>query len=242
MSREPRDETGTTQSGAVRPVINFRKDCKILVLTRGYICRRRLSHVPFALDYLAHSAELFDAYSTEQVTAMEKDPSLRLKPVAHFMLERMEDQNDPETGIPQPYLEIREVVIAKPFLAWYQYSRCGQHAQKLKEAWYQWDARIYEFFDLDGYRWTKQIIGRAVKVTLAELESFAEQHSQAPYDLANNSCHDTRERILQAIGVASPTPRLLTRVANYLRPPVSTVNLSSRKASTYERRTKFDYV
>ncbi|PVH68354.1 hypothetical protein DL98DRAFT_542471 [Cadophora sp. DSE1049] len=219
MSREPRDEAGTKQSGAVRPVINFN-------IVNGKRDKQ------FSLE---SGVELFDAYSTEQVMAMEKDPSLRLKPVARFMLERIEDQNDPETGIPQPYL-IREVVIAKPFLAWYQYSGCGQHAQKLKEAWYQWDARIYEFFNLDGYRWTKQIIGRAVKVTLAELESFAEQHSQAPYDLANNTCHDTRERILQAIGVESPTPRLFTRITNYLRPPVSTVNVSSRNASTCESK------
>jgi len=60
--------------------------------------------MPFAFDYLAHSGELFDAHSFDQVKSMEQNPDLKLEPVARFMLERMDDQVELETGVLQPYL------------------------------------------------------------------------------------------------------------------------------------------
>jgi hypothetical protein len=41
---------------------------------------------------------------------------------------------------------------------------------------------------------------------------------------------------MKALGVESPQPRLFTRIANYLRPPVSAVHLSSAKASASSER------
>ena len=71
----------------------------------------------------------------------------------------------------------------------------------------------------------------AVKITLDELENIARKNSENPYDLANNTCHDTRETILGALGVQSPPPRMFTRITNYLRPPVSALNVRSHQAS-----------
>jgi hypothetical protein len=81
--------------------------CKKLVLTRGYICRRQLSGIPFAFDYLAHSAQLFDAHTLDQVEEMQKDPKITLNPVTRFLFERLADRDDPETGLRQPYFGMK---------------------------------------------------------------------------------------------------------------------------------------
>jgi hypothetical protein len=79
------------------------EDCGTFQLTRGYICRRPLRNLPFAIDYLAHSAVLLDAHTAEQVQQMSQAVEKKVRPVTQFMFERLEDHKDPDTGILSPY-------------------------------------------------------------------------------------------------------------------------------------------
>jgi hypothetical protein len=80
------------------------EECRGLILTRGYHCRRPFSYLPLAFDLLAHSAELFDAYTPEQAEQMRKEQGLKLKPEAQIMLERFGDRKNLETGEMQPHI------------------------------------------------------------------------------------------------------------------------------------------
>lgn len=73
------------------------------MLTRAYICRRGLSYFPFTFDYLAHSALLFDARTLDEIEKTSETPGLTRPPVTSFLFERLEDHEDPETGLHQPY-------------------------------------------------------------------------------------------------------------------------------------------
>lgn len=80
------------------------EECRNLILTRGYHCRRPFSNLPLAFDLLGHSAELFDAHSIEQAEQMRNQQGLKLEPKAKILLERFGDRKNPDTGEMQPHI------------------------------------------------------------------------------------------------------------------------------------------
>ncbi|KAF2688462.1 hypothetical protein K458DRAFT_400650 [Lentithecium fluviatile CBS 122367] len=195
-----------------------------LILKRARICRRRLHGLFFMFDLLAHSTLLFDAYSPEQASEVDENGNPKSPPIARIMFERYKDRKDPDTGMLQPHIAIRKVDIGKPYRLRYQ-------ANESKPSWYQFDTRVYECFDLDGYYWTKQIHGKHVNVTLEQLVTLTESLVQSPYDVGRHACHDARELIMAALGVEKDSSRLISRVTDALRPSVAAVGAELKSAS-----------
>lgn len=129
--------------------------------------------------------------------------------------------------------EIREVYV-KPFFKPYQQNR-DESKRKAPKAWHQFDSRNYEFFKLDGYDYTKQLVGNAVSLTLDHLESLAKKHGQEPFDIARNACHDAVAHVMEDLGVQAPEPRLITRVTAYFRPHASAISVSSNRSTNATR-------
>jgi hypothetical protein len=114
------------------------------------------------------------------------------------------------------------------FPLWYQKPR----GNIPRAAWYQLDGRSYENFTLDGYRFTKQLRGVVVNLTLDDLIALIQKHCNQPYDLARNTCHDARQDIVEeAAGRKDPEPRAVTRFTNGLRPAANVGFLASAKTS-----------
>lgn len=218
-----------------------------LVLKHGYICRRPLGGLPFAFDLLAHSAQLFDAYTTQQAEQMRETCKPDSGPVSRFMVERFEDIADAKTKKTHPHIgklaertrdretdggeAVREVDIGEPYRLWYQASAPGNNSGRPGDSWYQVDGRTYECFKLDGYRWTKQIRGSAVDITLGELVDFVRTLDWKAYDIGQHTCHDAREKIMEALGVAKPPQRAFTRFTEFLRPAISSTQGASTSTS-----------
>jgi hypothetical protein len=97
------------------------------------------------------------------------------------------------------------VDIGEPFQKWYQAPNTPSEAtlDPPKSNFYQFDKRSYEFFKLDGVDWTKQLRGKALDMSITQLMSNIQNTVKERYDLINNNCHGTREKLFPAADTAT---------------------------------------